>query len=280
MKRLLVTTVVIVSLGYVAATVALRLAEPQLVFRPGLRAVEPPSQSLALRYAPVRIPTPDSLRLGAWIIPAASRDSSGMWLLVCHGNFGNIGFGQRPEFYSYLRDVGVNLLAFDYRGFGESDGQATEAGVYTDARAAYDFLRDTLGVPPERIILFGHSLGSSVAIELAQHVPAAGLVVEGAFTSVVDRGAELYPFLPIRLVATSKFASIERVPNLKLPKLFLHSPEDRAIPFAHGQRLFAAAAEPKRFVEVKGGHIEAFTVDRARYFGAIAEFVREVSGAM
>jgi fermentation-respiration switch protein FrsA (DUF1100 family) len=111
-------------------------------------------------------------------------------------------------------------------------------------------------------------------------VPAAGLVVEGAFTSVVDRGAELYPFLPVRLVAASKFASIERVPKLKLPKLFLHSPDDRSIPYAHGQRLFAAAAEPKRFVEVKGGHIEAFTVDRARYFGAIAEFVREVSGAM
>jgi uncharacterized protein len=280
MKRIVLTSLVIVSLGYIGAIVALRLAEPQLVFKPGLRAVEPPSESFALRHTPVRISTPDSLRLGAWIVPAASRDSSGMWLLVCHGNYGNIGYGQRPEFYSYLRDVGVNLLVFDYRGFGESDGQATESGVYADARAAYDFLRDSLRVPPERIILFGHSLGSSVAIELAQHVPAAGLVVEGAFTSVVDRGAELYPFLPVRLVAASKFPSIDRVPKLKLPKLFLHSPEDRSIPYVHGQRLFDAAAEPKRFVDVKGGHIEAFTVDRGRYFGAIAEFVREVSGAM
>jgi fermentation-respiration switch protein FrsA (DUF1100 family) len=280
MKRIVFTSLAILTLCYAAAVVALRVSEPRLVFRPGFRQVEPPSPSFELRHVPVRIPTPDSLTLGAWIVPAAQRDSSGMWLLICHGNYGNIGYGQRPEFYSYLRDVGVNLLAFDYRGFGESDGVATERGVYTDARAAYDYLRDSLGVPAERIILFGHSLGSSVAIELAQHVPAAGLVVEGAFTSVVDRGAELYPYLPVRLVAASKFGSIERVPKLKLPKLFLHSPEDRSIPFAHGQRLFAAASEPKRFVEVRGGHIEAFTTDRAVYFGAIATFVREVAGSM
>jgi uncharacterized protein len=280
MKRIVLTSLAILTLCYTGAIVALRVNEPRLVFRPGFRRVEPPAPSFELRHVPLRIPTPDSLKLGAWIVPAAQRDSTGMWLLICHGNYGNIGYGQRPEFYSYLRDVGVNLLAFDYRGFGDSDGVATESGVYTDARAAYDFLRDSLGVPPERIILFGHSLGSSVAIELAQHVPAAGLVVEGAFTSVVDRGAELYPFLPVRLVAASKFGSIERVPKLKLPKLFLHSPEDRSIPYAHGQRLFAAAAEPKRFVEVRGGHIEAFTVDKSVYFGAIAAFVREVSGAM
>ena len=110
-----------------------------------------------------------------------------------------------------MRDLGINLFAFDYRGFGESSGTPDERGLYDDATASYQFLIRSLGVPPERIVLFGHSLGSGVAIELASRVPAAGLIVEGAYTSVVDRGQ------------------------------VLHSPEDMVIPYAHGRRLFDAA---------------------------------------
>jgi fermentation-respiration switch protein FrsA (DUF1100 family) len=175
-----------------------------------------------------------------------------------------------------MRDLGVNLLAFDYRGFGESGGSPSEQGVYTDAVAAYDYLRTVRGVPAERIIIFGHSLGSGVATELATRVPAAGLVLEGAFTSVVDRGQELYPWLPVRLIARNRFESIAKIDRVAMPKLLLHSPADSVIPIAHGEALLARAPEPKRLVEVRGGHEEAFLVDRATYYGAIAEFIRAV----
>jgi fermentation-respiration switch protein FrsA (DUF1100 family) len=215
--------------------------------------------------------------VSAWLVPAAGQ--SDQWLLVCHGNLGNIGYGARPESYASMRDLGINLLAFDYRGFGESSGTPDERGFYDDATASYRYLTDTLRVPPRRIVIFGHSLGSGVAIELASRMPAAGLIVEGAYTSVVDRGLELYPYFPISYLSTQRFPSLERINHVSMPTLFLHSPEDRVIPYAHGRRLFDAARAPKRFVNVPGGHDDAFRVDRTTYFDAVAKFLREISAA-
>ena len=132
-----------------------------------------------------------------------------------------------------MRDLGINLFAFDYRGYGESSGVPDENGLYADATASYEYLTRTLGVTPDRLILFGHSLGSGVAIELASRVPAGGLIVEGAYTSIADRGQELYPLFPIRLIVTQRFPSLDRIPSITIPKLFLHSPEDVVIPYAH-----------------------------------------------
>ena len=218
------------------------------------------------------------MRIVAWAIPAAGPDSSDAWMLVSHGNYKDISYGGRPEFYARVRELGINVLAFDYRGFGESDGTPSERGLYADAEAAYRWLRETRGVPAERIVLFGHSLGSGVAIELATRVPSAGLIVEGAFTSVPDRGREIYPFVPTHLLASNRFESIEKVGGIEVPKLFLHSPTDEVIPFTHGQRLFERARGPKRFVSVRGGHDEAFRVDGDTYFGAVREFLSDALG--
>jgi fermentation-respiration switch protein FrsA (DUF1100 family) len=279
MKKLLIGLVTTCVVLYAASIAFIVLDERSLVYHPGERTVHPPSPVLALRQREVTFPAADGPRLHAWVIPAASRDSSGVWMLICHGNYGNIGYGDRPPFYAGLRDLGLNLLAFDYRGFGASEGAPSESGVYRDARAAYQYLRDTIGVRPEQIILFGHSLGTGVAIELASHVPAAGVVLEAPYTSIPDRGQEIYPFLPITLIARNRFASIDRVPQLATPKLVLHAPGDDVIPYAHGQRVFAAAARPKRFVTVRGTHSTAFREDSARYYGAIAQFVKDVMAA-
>jgi pimeloyl-ACP methyl ester carboxylesterase len=131
-------------------------------------------------------------------------------------------------------------------------------------------------VPPERIIIFGHSLGSAVAVELASRVPAAGLILDGALTSVLERAQELFPYAPIRWIAASRYASIERIGRMTLPKLFLHARGDEVIPIAHGRRLYEAAAPPKRFVELRGTHGDTFEVDSAAYYGAIGGFVAEL----
>jgi fermentation-respiration switch protein FrsA (DUF1100 family) len=112
-----------------------------------------------------------------------------------------------------------------------------------------------------------------VAVDLASQVPIGGLIVEGALTSVVDRGQELYPYIPVRWIAGTRFASIEKISRVTIPKLFLHATGDEVIPLAHGRRLYQAAPPPKAFVELQGGHGDAFDVDSARYFGAIQRFV-------
>jgi uncharacterized protein len=278
-KQAAAAAALVVIVAYLALLVLLRLNEGRLVYFPGAsRRLIPPPAALDLPVRRVEIPTDDGVTLVAWVIPAtssdsSSRDSSGRWLLICHGNAGNISEYGRPSHYAALRQLGLSLLAFDYRGYGESGGRPSEAGLYRDADAAYRYLRERLGVPAERIVIFGHSLGSAVAIDLASRVPAAGLIVEGAPTSVVERGQELYPWVPVRWIAASRYGSLEKIARVRAPKLFLHAAADEVIPVAHGRRLYAAAPGPKEFVELRGGHGDAFEADSARYFGSIARFL-------
>jgi uncharacterized protein len=258
---------------YIGLLLLLRLSESRLIYFPGQqRHLLPPPAWLNLPTERVEIATEDGITLVSWVIPAAS-DSSGLWLLICHGNAGNLSEFDRPVHYAGLRRLGLSLLAFDYRGYGESGGTPSERGLYHDARAAYQYLREKRRVPPDRIIVFGHSLGSAVAVDLVSRVPAAGLILDGALTSVVDRGQELYPYIPVRWIATSRFNSIEKVGEIRIPKLFLHAVGDDVVPLAHGRRLFEAALPPKTFVELQGGHGDAFDVDSANYFGSIARFL-------
>ena len=271
-------TIAAVILIYLGLLVLLRLFESNLIYFPGnQRALIPPPSWLGLPVERVEIPTEDRVKLVGWVIPAPS-DSSGLWLLICHGNAGNLSEFDRPVHYAGLHRLGLSLLAFDYRGYGESGGVPSEQGLYHDADAAYRYLRESRGVPADRIVVFGHSLGSAVAIDLASRVTVAGLIVEGAFTSAVDRGQELYPYIPVRRIARSRFGSLDKVAGIAVPKLFLHATRDEVIPLAHGRRLFDAAREPKTFVELEGGHGDAFDVDSARYFGSIGEFLAKLRG--
>lgn len=273
-KRILTVTLASLFLVYVGAIVFLRFKERQLVYLPGERVVAEPPSHFVPHFRSVTYPSTDGTPINAWVIPA---DSSDMWLLLCHGNYGNIGYGERPEFYASMRQAGLNIFAFDYRGFGASGGSPNEPGLYRDARASYAYLTDSLKVPPDRIVIFGHSLGSGVAIELATHVPAAALVVEGAYDTVPDIAQGRYPLMPIKWIATQRFPSIERIGRITIPKLFLHAEDDDAIPIAHGERLFAAAAEPREFVRLTGGHALSFRVDSTQYFGAVRALVARVT---
>jgi fermentation-respiration switch protein FrsA (DUF1100 family) len=267
------TIVAAAVLFYAGMLVLLRVYESRLIYFPGReRTLTAPDPSLGLPVQRVEIPTEDQVKLVAWVIP--SRSPSASWLLICHGNAGNLSEFDRPLHYAGLRQLGLNLLAFDYRGYGESEGMPSEAGLYRDADAAYRFLTKERGVPANQIIIFGHSLGSAVAVDLASRVPAAGLILEGAFTSATDRGQELYPYIPVRWIAASRFSSMEKIGRVAVPKLFLHATEDEVIPVAHGRRLYQAAPSPKTFVQLRGGHGDAFDVDSTTYFGSIGDFLK------
>ena len=270
--------ILLVVIAYLGLLLLLRLNESRLIYFPGSvrRLTDAPAElQLPVRRAAIR--TEDGLTLGSWVIPAGP-DSTGYWVLICHGNAGNLSEFGRPAHYARLRTLGLSLLAFDYRGYGESEGTPSEAGLYRDADAAYQYLRGGLRVPPERIIVFGHSLGSAVAVDLASRVPAAGLILDGALTSVIERGAELYPYVPVRWIGRSRFSSIDKISRVSIPKLFLHARADDVVPLAHGRRLFEAALPPKTFVELNGGHGDAFELDSASYFGSIRKFVKGLGG--
>ncbi|MBC7896185.1 MAG: hypothetical protein H7066_12290, partial [Cytophagaceae bacterium] len=133
MRTFLGTLLTLAILGFGGATTYLAINERELVFHPAERAVAAPPAALALRERSVAYPSGDGTTLRAWVVPGTGPDSVGYWMLICHGNYGNIGYGDRPAFYASARDLGLNLLAFDYRGFGESEGSPEEQGLYADA---------------------------------------------------------------------------------------------------------------------------------------------------
>ena len=259
---------------YIGVILWFRANEDRLIFLPERGSVGVPAPEFGLETHRVSITSADGVRLLAWAISPVQ--DSGRWALVLHGNAGNLATPGRPAHDRQFHRLGLGVLALDYRGYGESDGSPSEAGLYADARAGYEYLRDSLGVPAERIVIYGHSLGSAVAIELASDVPAAGLMIEGAFTSVPDRAAELYPFLPVHWMVRRRFPSLQRIGSVRMPILIIHGHDDTTIPPTHGRRLFAAAREPKSLLEVPGAHDDAYEVSAREYEAGIRRFLESL----
>jgi fermentation-respiration switch protein FrsA (DUF1100 family) len=267
--RLLLAVVLTVGGLYAAAIVYLMTQETRLVFQAG----RPLGESRpSFPFTQVTVPRADGASQFAW-----KMDNPGAraWLLYLHGNAATIASRVNIARYRQLRSLGINVLAPEYRGFAGLPGGPTEAGLYADARAAFDYLTGTLHVPPTRIVIYGWSLGSAVAVDLAAHVDEAAVVLEGAPASLVAIGARRYPLFPIRLIMRNPFESIAKVEQVHSPMLFLHSPEDEIVPYEDGHRLYDRARPPKRFVDVRGGHIDANQVDEAVFFSAIRAFLGE-----
>ncbi len=266
--------------GYLAGMAYMKLNERSFLYHPheqGGREMVAPAGDLHVTATRVR--SVDSLELSTWMIPPAdSATALGYWVLAHHGNAGNISLMRRQEWSRALVALGVGVVVFDYRGYGTSDdGPLDEGALYRDAESVYEWMVRVQGIDPQHIIIYGHSLGSAVATHLAAQVEAAGLILEGAFTSIPDVGASRYPWLPIRLLSTERFASLARIDSIAMPKLFLHASDDSATPFEFGKRLYDAAPPPKELVVLTGGHHQAFVVDSATYYGAIGMFLRRIA---
>jgi hypothetical protein len=242
--------------------------ETRLVFEAGatLAPTRPP-----FAYEQVNIPHRDGTQQFAWIMKQPGPDA-GTWVLFLHGNAATIASRVNIARYAGLHKLGVNIMAPEYRGFAGLDGVPTESSLTADARSAYGYLLSR-GVSPARIVVYGWSLGSAVAVDLTSKVDEAAVVLEGAPASLVDIGSEHYPFFPIRLLMRNPFDSISKVDEIHAPMLFLHSPDDTVIPIAEGRRLYEAARGEKTFVEVRGGHVNSADEDTERFFGAIRTFL-------
>ncbi len=212
----------------------------------------------------------DGVRLHAWYAEA-HENPSGVVLLFFHGNAGNIT--HRHDNIELLAEAGADVFIVSYRGYGRSEGRPSEAGLYRDAEAAYRELTEHRGVPPERIIVFGRSLGSAVAADLSARREVAGVILEAPFISAAEMAREMLPVLPVQRVIRSRFKSIRKVEQIEAPLLIIHGENDTVVPFAHGERLYEAASEPKEFYPIPGaGHNDTYQVAGEEYFVRLRSF--------
>ncbi len=213
--------------------------------------------------------------LYAWWIPAEQADAPTM--LYLHGNDKNIGGAFEVSRVMRLHEMGYNLLAVDYRGYGKSTGgEPDEAKVYEDAEASWKYLLSSRAGNPKRTYIYGHSLGGAIAIDLAVHHPeAAGLIAESTFTSMADMARHKYAYMPVDLLLNQRFDSLSKVRHLKVPLLLIHGTWDRRIPYQMSQRLFESAPQPKFEKLIEGGqHENNGFVAPLEYRAAVTEFVQ------
>jgi uncharacterized protein len=206
-------------------------------------------QALGLPYQDLRLQTADAVSLGAWWVPAGEPRGA---VILAHGNAGNIS--HRLDKVELFHALGLSVLCFDYRGYGESQGLPSEEGTYRDMDAAVAFATERLGISLARTVYFGESLGGAVAVEAASRRQPGALVCESTFTSLPAMARRHYPWLPARLLLRLRYDSLSRIPSVRCPVLILHGPEDDIVPFDMAVSLLGAAREPKSFAKLEGGH--------------------------
>ena len=262
----------ILVLAYAALAGCVFIAQGSLLYYPQMgREMATTPAAHGLTYEDVSIRTEDGETLNAWWLPVARARGA---VVLFHGNAGNIS--HRIDYARMFGNLGYSTLLVDYRGYGKSTGKPTEEGTYRDALASWNWLGATHALGAGDIVIFGESLGGPVACWLAaRHTPRA-LIIASSFTSVPDLGAELYRFLPVRLLSRFKYDTRECLAGVRAPVLIAHSREDDIVPYAHGERLYAAANEPKQFLVLRGGHNDGFVFARPEWAAAVGAFLERV----
>jgi fermentation-respiration switch protein FrsA (DUF1100 family) len=228
-------------------------------------------EGFRLTYRDVYFDTEDGKSLHGWFFPLPQ---GGPVILYCHGNAGNIS--HRLDQVSRLLGKNLQVFMFDYRGYGRSVGSPSEKGIYADGVAAYDYLVAKEGLSPDNIVLYGHSLGAAVVVEVALRRKVKSLILESAFTSTREMAKTMFlfwffsPFVPVH------YNSVEKLPRIQVPVLIMHGEADEIVPFSLGERLYGAARAPKFFFPLKGaGHNDTYLVGGDAYFERFAVFARE-----
>lgn len=249
-------------LAYLGLLALIYFNQNRLVYFPARTMVSTPA-ALGWAYEEVWLETADGVQVHGWFVPPPHQPAPARGtVLLLHGNGGNIS--HRLDSVAFFGRMGLNSFLLDYRGYGQSAGQPDEAGTYQDAEAAWRWLVEERQLDPQRIIIIGRSLGGGVAVWLAQRHPPGALILDATFTSLPEVGAHHYPFLPVQLLSHNRYPNLERLPDIHVPLLITHSPTDRVVPFAHSQRLYAAANEPRTFLETRGNHTGPFSAEPYR----------------
>lgn len=269
MRRMLGELLIPVAIAYGAVLVLVFVFQSHLVFYPGMgREVMLSPQSYGLRYETVELHTADGETLQAWWVPA---DNARGVALFFHGNAGNIS--HRLDYLLMFNRLRYTTFILDYRGYGKSTGSPSEGGTYRDAEAAWEYLRHARLAQPQDVVIAGESLGGAVATWLAAKVKPRAVLLFSTFTSVNDLGAQVYWFLPVRLLSRIGYDNLENLKRIQAPVFIAHSRDDDVVPYSHGRKLFEAASEPKAFLEMRGGHNDGFIFVRQEWVAQLAAFL-------
>jgi hypothetical protein len=265
--------VLVLIIAYALLATVVYLMQGRMLYLPGIpgRELEMTPADVGMEYQDVSFEAADGVALHGWFVPGATERV----VLFFHGNAGNIS--HRLDSIRQFHGLGLSVFIIDYRGYGQSAGRTTESGIYRDADAAWRYLTETRGIPGSDIVVFGRSLGGSVASRLAATERPLGLIVESSFTSVPDVAEELYPWLPARWLSRLRHATRDHIKKVECPVLVIHSRDDEIIPFHHGQAIFEAASKPRTLLELRGSHNDAFLRDERRYVEGLRGFIASVS---
>lgn len=235
-------------IGYVIVAAAMYIFQRHFQYYPNRNALPTPAEAGVPWMNAVEARTADNLILNGWFVPPRKPD--GKIVVLFHGNAGNISHRVIKAAHFYEKDYGVYLA--EYRGYGGNPGMPTETGLYTDARAALSFL-EKQGYSRAQIVLYGESIGTGVAVEMATKLQPGQLILEAPFTSAVDVAALTYFWLPVKYLMKDRFESLEKIKSVKSALLIVHGDEDGVIPIALSQKLYEAANHPKEFITINGG---------------------------
>jgi fermentation-respiration switch protein FrsA (DUF1100 family) len=266
------TIIAIVAAFYAGTALLLYLLQDRFLFFPTRDLHTTPDQR-GLPYEDVDLVADDGVRIHGWFVAVPRPRAT---VLFFHGNGGNLA--HTIEAIETFARLGLDVFAIDYRGYGRSEGTPSGDGILRDADAAWKYLVETRSLSPSQIILVGRSLGGGPASTLAAKHRPAGLVLESTYSSVPDRAAELFPWLPARWIAKVRFDNRANLANVFCPVLIVHSSADETIPFAHAERLYAAANEPKELVTIGHGHNDGFALSAEIYVAALRAFFERVVG--
>jgi len=268
MGSMLISIAAVLFIAYLVLGLILYFMQPRFLYGP-VREVPYTPGELGLTFESVAFKSADSLELTGWYIPA---EDSKLTVLLCQGNGGNMV--HRLDSINIFHNLGVNCFIFDYRGYGRSEGKPTEEGTYLDAAAAYKWLTEVKKIRPDDIIIFGRSLGGSIAAQLAGKVKAKGLAIESTFTSYVEMGKKFYPYMPVRWFASFSYKTTDYIKEVHCPVMIIHSRNDEIVPFEFGLELYETANEPKEFVEIFGSHNDGFLVCGEAYKKAWTQWLK------
>ncbi|HEY8535203.1 MAG TPA: alpha/beta hydrolase [Vicinamibacterales bacterium] len=262
--------VVLALIGVIVGLSMLWALQRRLMYFPFGAVPEP--GAIGLRAETVQFRTTDGLTLGGWLVPPTGAPR-GVTIVVFNGNAGNRSF--RAPLAARFAEAGYTTLLFDYRGYGGNPGTPTETGLLLDARAATAWLTTEGGASQERLVYFGESLGTGVAVALAAEVPPAALVLRSPFTSMVDVARHHYPFLPVRLLLRDRYDAVSLIGSIQRPVLVIAGDRDRIVPETLSRRLFDAASEPKELLVLPGrDHNDEPLVAGTEMVAAVDAFIR------
>lgn len=246
---------------------AMVIFQDSLVFVPGPGDDTMP-QDVGLEGDEVWFETEDGIELHGWFIPVEEAEYA---VLFSHGNAGNLQ--RRSALVRMLSEAGASVFIYDYRGYGHSEGSPSEGGLYKDLEAAIQYLL-MYGYKEGQIVLYGRSLGGSVAAYGATQIQAAGLILDSAFTDLETMVRDVYPFVPPSL-AKYDFPTIQYLDQMNsMPVLIFHSPEDNLVQFHHGEKLYDKSPSPKTFVELRGGHNNNYRISEDLFAESLRYFLQ------